>query len=99
MNAVLPAGRQAKIRLSIVQTVIIYMVHHQMVGSVHYYSVHENRTYLRSISFASMAFCVEGGAVFCSEPFITAETIVIDRVNNGEFSPCQRYPAERIAEA
>ena len=44
-----------------------------------------------------MALSIECGAIFRSKPFIVTEPIVIVRINDGGFSPCQRYPAERIA--
>ncbi len=47
----------------------------------------------------SMALCVKGAGIFCGEPFVPAEPIVIVWVNDGKFALSKSYSAESVAVA
>ena len=70
MEAVLSAGGEAKVGFSIIQAIIIDVVNDEIVGGVHYLSVHENGSSLCAFSCMSMALCVKGATIFRGEPFV-----------------------------
>lgn len=93
-----PAGR-AEIGLSIIQAIVIYMVaiHPRQHGN--HQVVHLQISSRLFFAVGERVNGVKGVDALVGVPFIFLQTVVILRINDGEFAKRQRYPAERIAVA
>ena len=96
--AVLPASRRPQVGFSIVQAVMINMVHNEMVWGVYYFAVHLN---ILALVFTQMnpSAGIESVAFFDSMPFVLIQSLEIFRIDYGVFALSKRYPAESIAVA
>jgi hypothetical protein len=94
---VLGAGRRAQVGPSVIQAVMIDMVHHHAGGNLHDAPVHVNRS--GPLSCGGIALGVERMGIFRDVPIMFTEPLVIAGINDGVFSFRQGYPAEGVAVA
>ena len=86
MAAILDAGCQAQIRLSIVQPVMIDMVNDKTSGNVYYTAVHVDSGLSAFFTYGNFALCVTCAISFINVPLVPAEGLVIIGVDDGEFA-------------
>ena len=86
-----------KVRLAIIQAIMIDMVAELSIPNLNYLSVHLDN-HLPSPSDANNSLSVEGMSAVNSIPFVCTYPLIIVRVHNGVFTLSQWYPPEGIAE-
>jgi hypothetical protein len=96
--AVLHTSRRPDVGFSIVQTVMINMVHYEMVGQIDNLAVHLN---ILDFVFTQMnpPAGIKGVFVLLGMPFVLIQSLEIFRIDDGVFSLSKLYPAEPIAVA
>lgn len=99
MSAVLCAGGEAEVGLSVVEAVVVNMVDEQAGGVVHYLAVHVNIFGLSFFVARGVSLGVKSGGEFCGVPIILYQARVIFGVNDGEFASREGYAAKGVAEA
>ncbi len=91
VSAVLGEGAQAQVLLSVVQAVMVDVVHNQVVRGLHDLAVHLD----------ALAAGFSGGVAILARPFrepgILAQARIVLGIDDGEFAPRQRDQARRAA--
>ena len=95
---VLQTSCRPDIGFSIVQAVMINVVHYEMVRRLYYFAVHLNILHL-VFSQMNLSAGIKSVSALHGMPFVLIQSLEILRIDDGVFALCQRYPAERIAVA
>lgn len=99
MPDVLGVGCGAEICLAIVEAVAVNVVAEHTIRNINDQIVHLEILSWCVLSVRQRVDGIASSWAFLDVPFVLHQPVVIFGVNYGEFSPCQRYFSERIAEA
>ena len=92
---VLGGGCRAEIGLAIVKTVMVNMIYKHTIGDFDYFAVHIELA-LFTLFGINPANCVKGRTTLDSVPFAFGKPKIIIRIDDGELTLTQRYPAESV---
>ena len=82
---VLGGRAYTKVTFAVIQPVMVYMVHHQMVRGTRYHSMHRHSFSL------NIADRVKGMRAGNGVPLMVAQPVIVIRIDDGEFSKGNRY--------
>jgi len=101
VSAVLSLCGDSEVCLSVVEAVLIYVVDDHSGRHFDYVSVHKVCEVWFVVGALSCPLCIicSSGRGCYGMPFVSGQLVIIVRVNDCEFAPCQWYSAKGMAEA